>query len=72
MHLDGVGFRRLARVVLGRPGGVRRVGMGAKGRGGAGLLIGGENGSFYSVVAWIEDGFNAVDGHERECVSSVS
>ena len=56
VHLDGVELRRLAGVVLGRPGGVERVEMGANDRGGAGGLIGGRNGSFYSVVGWIEDG----------------
>ena len=39
MHLDGVGFRRLARVVLGRPGGEEEVEMGANGQGGAGGFI---------------------------------
>ena len=40
--------------------------MGANGRGGAGLLIGGENGSFYPAVMRIEDGLMALMAMTRE------
>ena len=53
--LDGVGFRRAAGVVRGRPGGVERLEMGANDRGGARDLIGGLGMGVYGLNVTIEE-----------------